>query len=58
MSPQDVEAAPIRHELSPKSLAAIRRDLEERPEAPLADTLRALLASGSWVEQEAFLSGK
>jgi len=56
MSPGDLEAALCRQPLSPHSAAAIRRDLEERPEAPLADTLRALLASGSWVEQEAFLA--
>jgi hypothetical protein len=56
MSPRDLEAATSRLPLSPQSAAAIRRDLEERPEAPLASTLRALLASGSWVEQEAFLA--
>ncbi len=56
MSPQDLEAAPRRHLLTSRSLAGIRRDLEERPEAPLADTLRALGDSGHWVEQEAFLS--
>ena len=56
MSPQDLEAAPRHHLLTSRSLAGIRRDLEERPEAPLADTLRALGDSGHWVEQEAFLS--
>jgi hypothetical protein len=56
MSPRDVESASIRHELAEPSLAAIRRDLKEWPEAPLADTLRTLLASRSRVEQEAFLS--
>ena len=57
MSPEDLKAAPRHHELTARSLAAIRRDLEERPGAPLADTLQAMLDSGSWGEQEAFLAG-
>ncbi|MFY9821090.1 MAG: DUF2399 domain-containing protein, partial [Thermoanaerobaculia bacterium] len=57
MSPRDLAATPQRHPLTARSLAAIRRDLEERPAAPLADTLRALLDSGFWAEQEAFLAG-
>ena len=57
MDPSDLADAPQRHSLTPRSLAAIRRDLAERPEAPLADTLRALLEGGSWVEQEGFLAG-
>jgi hypothetical protein len=57
MSPEDLEAAPRHHELAARSLAAIRRDLEERPGALLAETLRALAGSGRWVEQEAFLGG-
>ena len=32
--------------------AAIRADLEARPEAPLSATLNAVLESGAWVEQE------
>ncbi|HTG31737.1 MAG TPA: DUF2399 domain-containing protein [Thermoanaerobaculia bacterium] len=56
MSPQDLESAPRHHDLAARSLAAIRRDLEERPGAPLADTLKAMLDSGRWVEQEVFLS--
>ncbi len=55
MSSEDLAAAARRHPLSARSVSAIRRDLEERPGAPLADTLRALLDSGCWVEQEAFL---
>jgi len=57
MAPGDLDTAPQRHTLSPRSLAAIRRDLAERPEAPLTETLRALLDCGGWVEQEAFLAG-
>ncbi|HEY4589857.1 MAG TPA: DUF2399 domain-containing protein, partial [Thermoanaerobaculia bacterium] len=57
MSPEDLRNAPRHHELTARSLAAIRRDLEERPGAPLADTLRAMLDAGWWVEQEAFLGG-
>jgi hypothetical protein len=55
MSPGDLAAAPARRPLSPRAAAAIRSDLEERPGAPLAETLRALLAAGRWVEQEVFL---
>jgi hypothetical protein len=55
MSPEDLQAAPRHGVLKARSLAAIRRDLEERPDAPLADTLRAMLDSGRWAEQEAFL---
>ncbi|HEY2291470.1 MAG TPA: DUF2399 domain-containing protein [Thermoanaerobaculia bacterium] len=55
MSAEDLETAPRHRELTARSLAAIRRDLEERPAAPLADTLQAMLAAGRWVEQEAFL---
>ena len=56
MSPHDLATAPQHHPLSPRSRTAIRRDLEERPTAPLADTLRALLDSDFWAEQEAFLA--
>jgi hypothetical protein len=55
MSPEDVSTAPARRPLRARSLVAIRADLAARPAAPLADTLRALLASESWVEQETFL---
>lgn len=55
MSPQDLKDASFRHHLYPRSAAAIERELKERPDAPLADTLRAVLSLGSWVEQEAFL---
>ena len=55
MSPHDLAAAPQHHPLSSRSRAALRRDLEERPAAPLADTLRALLDRGGWAEQETFL---
>jgi len=56
MSGDDVTRAQRRHPLSPRSVVAIGRDLEERPGAPLADTLQALLDAGCWVEQEAFLA--
>ena len=56
MSPEDLKAAPRHHELTARSLAGIRRDLEERPGAPLADTLQAMLDLGRWAEPEAFLA--
>lgn len=58
MSLQDLKDAPYRHHLYPRSAAAIHRELKERPQAPLADILRALLSLGWWVEQEAFLAGR
>jgi hypothetical protein len=51
----DLAAAPSSRPLIPRAIAAIRRDLEERPQALLADTLQALLEARRWVEQEAFL---
>lgn len=56
MSPQDVKAAPRHHRLNLRNSAALRRELKERPEALLADTLKTLIATDSWVEQEAFLA--
>jgi hypothetical protein len=55
MSPAEVEAAPVRLPLSPAVADAIRRELEVNPDAPLTETLKALLQGGYWVEQEAFL---
>lgn len=55
MSPSDLAAAPTSQPLPERASAAIRADLKERPDALLADTLRALLEDGRWVEQEAFL---
>lgn len=55
MSPDDLAAAEGLP-LSKEAMAAIRRDLADRPDAPLADTLRAILAAGRWVEQEALLA--
>jgi hypothetical protein len=51
----DLDGAPSSRPLIPRAIAAIRRDLEERPRALLADTLQALLETRRWVEQEAFL---
>ena len=55
MGRADLAAAPASRPLIPRAIAAIRRDLEERPQALLADTLHALLEARRWVEQEAFL---
>jgi uncharacterized protein DUF2399 len=57
MSPADLQTAPVRRPLTVRAAAAIRRDLEERPGEPLAETLAALLDSGCWAEQEIFLGG-
>lgn len=55
MSRGDLAAAPSSRPLIPRAITAIRRDLEERPQGLLADTLQALLETRRWVEQEAFL---
>jgi|GEM_PF-2328351 len=52
----DLLAAPVSRPLALRAVAAIQRDLEERPAALLADTLRAILETRIWVEQEAFLA--
>jgi len=43
--------------LSPRAARAIREDLRQRPNAPLSDTLRTILDTCRWVEQEALLGG-
>ncbi len=55
MCPADVERAPAHRPLPPADAAAIRRDLADHPNAPLAKTLQALLSANYQVEQEAFL---
>ncbi len=55
MSPEDVSRAAVSLPLSERAADAIRVDLERFPDALLADALRAMLASGRWVEQETFL---
>ena len=55
MSEREVRGARQALPLSPRSTAAIRADLAERPEALLHETLRAILEAGRWVEQEALL---
>jgi hypothetical protein len=57
MSGDDVHRSSVRRPLEARARAAIRADLAARPDAFLADTLRALLESDSWVEQETFLGG-
>ncbi len=56
MSPSDLAAAPRRAKLGDRAQKAIRAELNKQPEAFLSDTLKALLASDSWVEQECFLA--
>jgi hypothetical protein len=58
MGRRDLAAAPASRPLIPRAIAAIRRDLEERPSALLTDTLQALLETRRWVEQEVFLAGR
>jgi DNA topoisomerase VI subunit A len=56
MSPSDLASAPRRAKLGGRAQKAIREELDKEPEAFLSDTLKALLASDSWVEQECFLA--
>lgn len=57
MSPEDLAAAPVTRPLTPRAARALVADLAERPDAPLAPTLRAILAAGRWAEQEVLLGG-
>jgi Uncharacterized protein conserved in bacteria C-term(DUF2220) len=56
MSPRDLTTAPRSTKLEDRARKAIRAELTEQPEAFLSDTLRAVLASDFWVEQECFLA--
>lgn len=58
MEGNELRDVTIRRPLTLASAAAIRRDLETRPEALLAETLRAILDAGAWVEQEAMLAAR
>jgi len=56
MSPDDVAAARVGRRLAPVQAQRIEADLASHPEAPLADTLRAILQRGEWIEQETWLT--
>jgi hypothetical protein len=56
MSPGDVAAARVGRRLTPGQAQRIEADLAAHPEVPLADTLRAILHRGEWIEQEAWLT--
>ncbi len=56
MSPADVAAARFGRRLSPGQAPRIEADLALNPESPLADTLRAILQRGEWIEQETWLT--
>jgi hypothetical protein len=55
MSPHEIHSSQRSLALTQRASAAICTDLERHPDAPLAELLRALLAEGRWVEQEALL---
>ena len=55
MDPETVRAARLTQHIKPELVAAIRRDLTLHPVDPLAESLRALLERGSWIEQETLL---
>lgn len=55
MAPADVADARVWKRLGRRETEAIHDDLAERPDAFLAETLRALSDNGRWVEQEALL---
>ena len=58
MSPDDARAAVVRRPLTARAREAIQEDLRASPDAPLADTLRALLEIDATVEQEVFVGGR
>ncbi len=55
MAPATVQESKLSCSLSAEGIASLRRDLEQRPDAILADTLRAILGKSQWVEQETLL---
>ena len=55
MAPEDLRRAAVSKSLSQSEAAAIRRDLESRPDEVLSVTLRAFLDERATVEQEALL---
>jgi hypothetical protein len=55
MGPEIVQESKLNCPLSTESTASVRRDLEQRPDAILAETLRAILNKHQWVEQETLL---
>jgi hypothetical protein len=55
MDPAIVQESKLSCPLSAESMASLRRDLEQRPDAILANTLRAILYKSQWVEQETLL---
>src|SRR5262249_1927889 len=55
MNPATLDLSPIRCPLLPENVTRVRRDLEQHPDALLADALRAILAKKVWIEQEALL---
>ena len=55
MSPIDVTTAPVARRLTPTQARRIEADLSMHPDAPLAETLGAILERGEWVEQETCL---
>lgn len=57
MSPEDAHTAAVRRPLTDRGREAIQADLRALPDAPLADTLRALLEIDGTVEQEVFVGG-
>lgn len=55
MGPEIVQESKLGCTLSTENSASVLRDLERRPDAILADTLRAILNKHQWVEQETLL---
>jgi hypothetical protein len=55
MAPAIVQESKLSCPLSAESIASLRRDLEQRLDAILADTLKAILDKRQWVEQEMLL---
>lgn len=55
MAPSDYAQVPKVGRLTEVEARLIRRDIDQNPDAPLADTLRAIAEMGQRAEQEAFL---
>lgn len=56
MSPADLDAAPTSRPLSKRQTRDIQMDLQNHPNAPLRDTLEAILSRKRWTEQETLMA--
>jgi hypothetical protein len=55
MDPETIRTATVTQRIEPELLTAMRRDLTLHPEDLLSESLRSLLETGAWIEQETLI---